>query len=210
MIFLSLLSRKVNQFAGFLGLHTTGHHRGPTQGSYQKPAGKVNQIPTNPWHFPAENIDSTPILAVFPRESEPNPHESVALSPMVHTLQGTTGSPTQGNYRKTTGKVNPIPTNPWHFPAENIDSTPILAVFPRESEPYSHESWALSPMAHALPRLHSSTMHFPEQLKKLFEIFSKVLCDTIPASFRHFYRKIALLFSSKNGKKPARKHVSNF
>jgi len=53
-------------------------------------------------------------------------------------------------------------------------------------------------------------MHFPEQLKKLFEIFSKVLYDTIPASFRHFYRKIALLFSSKNGKKPARKHVSNF
>ena len=36
--------------------------------------------------------------------------------------------------------------------------------------------------------------------KKLFKIFSKVLCDTIPASFRHFYRKIALLFSSKNGK----------
>ena len=51
MIFLSLLSRKVNQIAGFLG------------------------------HFPLENIDSTPILAVFPRESEPYSHESWALSP---------------------------------------------------------------------------------------------------------------------------------
>ncbi|WP_143822566.1 MULTISPECIES: hypothetical protein [unclassified Muribaculum] len=107
-------------------------------------------------------------------------------------------------------KVNQFAGFLGHFPLDNIDSTPILAVFPRESEPYSHEFTALSPMAHALPRLHSSTMHFPEQLKKLFEIFSKVLYDTIPASFRHFYRKIALLFSSKNGKKPARKHVSNF
>ena len=153
MIFLSLLSRKVNQFAGFLGPHTTGHHRGPTQGSYQKPAGKVNQIPTNPRHFP---LWST------------------------------------------------------HYRALQVPHTGELSGNRRESEPYSHESWALSPMAHALPRLHSSTMHFPEQLKKLFEIFSKVLYDTIPASFRHFYRKIALLFSSKNGKKPARKHVSNF
>ena len=153
MIFLSLLSRKVNQFAGFLGPHTTGHHRGPTQGSYQKPAGKVNQIPTNPRHFP---LWST------------------------------------------------------HYRALQVPHTGELSGNRRESEPYSHESWALSPMAHALPRLHSSTMHFPEQLKKLFEIFSKVLYDTILASFRHFYRKIALLFSSKNGKKPARKHVSNF
>ena len=153
MIFLSLLSRKANQFAGFLGPHTTGHHRGPTQGSYQKPAGKVNQIPTNPRHFP---LWST------------------------------------------------------HYRALQVPHTGELSGNRRESEPYSHESWALSPMAHALPRLHSSTMHFPEQLKKLFEIFSKVLYDTIPASFRHFYRKIALLFSSKNGKKPARKHVSNF
>ena len=30
--------------------------------SYQ---GKVNQISTNPWHFPLENIDSTSIFAVF-------------------------------------------------------------------------------------------------------------------------------------------------
>ena len=35
---------------------------------------------------------------------------------------------------------------------------------------------------------------------KLFKIFSKVLCGIIPARFRHFYRKIALLFSSKNDK----------
>ena len=34
--------------------------------------------------------------------------------------------------------------------------------------------------------------------EKLFEIFSKVLCGTIPACSRRFYRKIALLFSSKN------------
>ena len=45
--------------------------------------------------------------------------------------------------------------------------------------------------------------------KKLFKFFSKVLCDTIPASFRRFYRKIALLFSSKKRQKPARKPVSN-
>ncbi len=35
-------------------------------------------------------------------------------------------------------------------------------------------------------------------IKKLFKIFSKVLCDIIPACFRRFNRKIALLFSSKN------------
>ena len=34
--------------------------------------------------------------------------------------------------------------------------------------------------------------------KKLFKIFSKVLCGILPARFRRFYRKIALLFSSKN------------
>ena len=38
--------------------------------------------------------------------------------------------------------------------------------------------------------------------KKLFKIFSKVLCGILPARFRHFYRKIALLFSSKNDKNP--------
>ena len=31
-------------------------------------------------------------------------------------------------------------------------------------------------------------------------VCTKVLCDTIPASFSRFYRKIALLFSSKNDK----------
>ena len=45
--------------------------------------------------------------------------------------------------------------------------------------------------------------------KKLFKIFSKVLCDIFPARFRRFYRKIALLFSSKNDKNLARKPVSN-
>ena len=39
-----------------------------------------------------------------------------------------------------------------------------------------------------------------KRLRSCLKIFSKVLCDTIPASFRRFYRKIALLFSSKNGK----------
>ena len=37
-------------------------------------------------------------------------------------------------------------------------------------------------------------------VKKLFKIFSKVLCATISASFCRFYHTIALLFSSKNGK----------
>ena len=32
----------------------------------------------------------------------------------------------------------------------------------------------------------------------MFKIFSKVLCDIIPACFLYFYRKIAVLFSSKN------------
>ena len=36
-------------------------------------------------------------------------------------------------------------------------------------------------------------------VKKLFKIFSKVLCGILPARFRRFYRKIALLFSSKSG-----------
>ena len=45
--------------------------------SYQ---GKVNQFSTNLWHFPLENIDPTSIFAVFSWESEPNSHESVALS----------------------------------------------------------------------------------------------------------------------------------
>lgn len=57
MIFLSLLSRKVNQFAGFLG------------------------------HFPSENIDSTPILAAFPRESEPYSCKFTALSPSYIPVQ---------------------------------------------------------------------------------------------------------------------------
>ena len=37
-------------------------------------------------------------------------------------------------------------------------------------------------------------------IEKLFKIFSKVLCGILPARFRRFYRKIALLFSSKNDK----------
>ena len=45
--------------------------------SYQ---GKVNQFSTNLRHFPLENIDPTSIFAVFSWESEPNSHESVALS----------------------------------------------------------------------------------------------------------------------------------
>ena len=40
----------------------------------------------------------------------------------------------------------------------------------------------------------------PAGIKKLFKIFSKVLCDTIPASFCRFYHTIAMLFSSKNDK----------
>ena len=39
---------------------------------------------------------------------------------------------------------------------------------------------------------------FLNNIEKLFKIFSKVLCDIIPACFRRFNRKIALLFSSKN------------
>ena len=43
------------------------------------------------------------------------------------------------------GKVNHFAGNLRHFPAGNVDSTAIFAVFPGESEPYFHESQALSP-----------------------------------------------------------------
>ena len=49
---------------------------------------------------------------------------------MIHTLNGTTGEPTRGNYRKSTGKVNQSAANSRHFPLENIDSTAIFAVLP--------------------------------------------------------------------------------
>ena len=43
------------------------------------------------------------------------------------------------------GEVNHFPAFLVHFPAENVDSTALFAVFPRESEPLSRESGALSP-----------------------------------------------------------------
>ena len=49
-----------------------------------------------------------PKLRPQSQESEPNSHESVALSPMIRTLQSTAGhyrGPTQWNCRKTTGKA---------------------------------------------------------------------------------------------------------
>ena len=66
-------------------------------------------------------------------------------------------------------------------------------------------------------RFHGKSIHISPPKKtnvrlsdqKLFKIFSKVLCDIFPARFRRFYRKIALLFSSKNDKNLARKPVSN-
>ena len=60
--------------------------------------------------------------------------------------------PTRGNYQKTTGKVNHIPTNSRHFPPINSclpQSTcihsPFLVCSFGESEPICHESVALSP-----------------------------------------------------------------
>jgi len=64
------------------------------------------------------------------RESEPICNESVALSSYDSYTKRCYRGPTQGYYLKTTGKVNQISTNQWHFPAENIDSTAIFAVFP--------------------------------------------------------------------------------
>ena len=156
MIFLSLLSRKVNQFAGFLGPHTTGHHRGPTQGSYQKPAGKVNQIPTNPRHFPlwsthyrALQVPHTGELSGNRRESEPYSHESWALSPMAHALQ----APYTGE----------LPEN--H----------------RESEPNSHESWALPLWPTHYPGYIPVQCTFRNSLRSCLKFFQKFFMTP----FRH-------------------------
>ena len=49
-------------------------------------------------------------------ESEPLCRESGALSPYGPYTTGHYRCPTQGSYRKTTGKVNHTPANLWHFP----------------------------------------------------------------------------------------------
>ena len=84
---------------------------------------QVNQIPANPGHFPlwsthykALQVPYTGELPENRRESEPNPHESRALSPYGPHTTRHYRCPTQGNHRKTAGKVNHIPTNPGHFP----------------------------------------------------------------------------------------------
>ena len=105
------------------GPHTTGHYRWPTQGNYRKTAGKVNHISTNRRHFPLWSIHYRALQVAHTRElpenhkeSEPIYHESQALSPYgPHTTRHYRW-PTQGNYRKTTGKVNQISTNQRHFP----------------------------------------------------------------------------------------------
>ena len=51
------------------------------------------------------------------------------------------------------GKVNHFAANLRHFPAGNVDSTAIFAVFPGESEPFCRESEALS--LHIVPFLSS-------------------------------------------------------
>ena len=105
------------------GPHTTRHYRCPTQGNHRKTAGKVNHIPTNPGHFPLWPTHYKALQVAYKgelpknrRESEPNPRESRALSPYGLHTTGHYRGPTEGNYRKTTGKVNHIPTNPGHFP----------------------------------------------------------------------------------------------
>ena len=120
------------------GPHTTRHYRCPTQGNYRKTAGKVNQIPANPGHFPLWSTHYKALQVAYKgelpknrRESEPNPRESRALSPYgPHTTRHYKW-PTKGNYRKTTGKVNQIPANPGHFPPWDGTSPPPLGTFPR-------------------------------------------------------------------------------
>ena len=52
------------------------------------------------------------------------------------------------------GKVNHFAANLRHFPAGNVDSTSIFAVFPGESEPFCRESEALSPSLPQPPNTH--------------------------------------------------------
>ena len=62
----------------------------------------------------------------------------------------------------------------------------------------------------------TSFRHHSGTIQASFRYFSVIFPAIFPAPFRHFYRKIALLFSSKNGRnqkkrqESARKHVSNF
>ena len=132
----------------------------------------MNLIPANPGHFPPWSTHYKALQAAHTgelqenrRESEPYSRESQALSPYgPHTTRHYRW-PTQGNYRKTAGKVNHILTNPGHFPLWPTHYKALQVTYTgepqenhRESEPNPHESRALSPLGHIpLPRLHSST-----------------------------------------------------
>ena len=95
-------------------------------------SGKVNHIPTNSRHFPPINSclpQSTcihsPFLVCSFGESEPICHESVALSPGTKSDNRFYGYSAYILCPSYQGKVNQIPTNPWHFPG-NIAPPPEI------------------------------------------------------------------------------------
>ena len=98
------------------------------------------------------NIAPTLFFSALSGESEPYSCKFTALSPYGPYTTGHYNGPTQGNYQKTTGKVNQISTNPWHFPSgwnRTIASAAIQPAFLvrpiGESAPFCREYAALSP-----------------------------------------------------------------